>query len=276
MLIAKLCWRVVRWLETVLFLQAICVLTSTPILYFWQMPTSCNAPLGNIIFAPFMSAFILLSALLFCFGLCGLYFKKLFWLFDWLVQTWLSCLKQASVSWLFIPNAVTMLSWLCGCLMLLWLWQNRAQSRLLRRSLIGWLLLFSVASVMQRYTQPLQANFAKSLPKGKQQITVKQTAAGLSLVDHGVFGKLATPEKFIVYQLKSFLLRHFDCAFIHDITLPRPSKRYLQAAKLCTKLLHCQQIYWQKPAKSAPWAGFTTSNSAPSFPSHNTFKKFIL
>jgi hypothetical protein len=242
----KLGFKILTWFENALFLQAICTLVSTPILYSWKMPNSYCSTFGNLLFAPFMSGFILLSALIFCCSLCNFYPQLLFFVFQKMVNLWLWLLKLGSPSWLFIPNSITMLCWLAGSIGVFWLYHTDRLASTIRRSLIVWLCCFSIASIAQSYTAMPNSVSIHHLYKNRNKITVMTNGNGLAIVDSGIFGRLENPEKFIIYQLKPFLLEHFNSLKISSITLPQRSKRYLNAALKCRSLLRCRNIYWKK------------------------------
>lgn len=91
-----------RWLLTTVFIQVALSCISLPILGSWGMSTSTLSLIGNIVFAPFLSAILLLSSLIFFGSLLGLPTGWISLALDAVARWWLQ-LMDCNVHHCLIP-----------------------------------------------------------------------------------------------------------------------------------------------------------------------------
>lgn len=221
-----------NWVENALFLQAVCTLVSVPILCGWQMPYSKLSTVGNLLFAPCMATFIFLSAMIFLCSLINFFPTILLQSFAKFIQIWTFMLKQGSSSWLSIPGKIVLMVWLVGAVGCAYFTSKQACTKTIRHFLIGWLIIFTLTLFAQN-NFCWKKDKTVTFYKGRAKIEVSETPQGLFIKDLGVFGRSQSVEKFIIYNFRRFLLKHFGHTNIATLKLTRLSNRSLNAAEFC-------------------------------------------
>jgi hypothetical protein len=243
-------FNILLWTENAVFLQAVCTLVSTPILYCWKMPCSKVTTLGNLIFSPFMASFIFLSGLIFLFSLFGLFPKIVLSSFEKFVSVWMKILKLGERNWLTIPGKLAIIVWLLGAIGTLAFVIKKAPLATIRRALIGWLMLFSAILILQNSLNKCFAPKTAVLYRGATRMRATTNAAGVTLVDQGIFARCQTPDKFIIFNLRPFLLEKFGHLNLQKLVFHNFSARTLPAALYCSKFLAVREIElpknWQR------------------------------
>ncbi len=231
------------WLENALFLQSVCILASTPILYGWAMPCSKMTILGNIIFSPFMVVFIFLSAFIFIFGLIGFYPKIIYLIFDSFMQIWRRVLAFGSHNWLTIPDFVALGIWAFGILGVTFLIIKDFNRSIVRYFCICWMLVFSAILILPVHLGLFYKGQISFPYKKETGLVFKRTEAGQILcIDDGVFGRSQEPAKFVLYKMRPFLLKKLGTLNLECLTLRRLSRRSLRAAIACCQFLNLSKV----------------------------------
>lgn len=230
------------WIENILFLQSVCILASTPILYGWGMPCSKAAVLGNILFSPFMALFIILSGIIFILGLFGFQPKIIFMLFECFIKFWQWLLNFGSHDWLAIPDIFAMTIWGLGVLGVVFLVIKNFDKLIVRYFCIGWMAIFSAFLILPIH-QGLFLKGTTSFVTNSKNLIFKRTDDGkLLCIDNGQFGKSQEPEKFVLYKLRSFLLGNFGSLDLECLALKRLSRRALRGAMACCQFLNLSKV----------------------------------
>ena len=81
--------------------QLFITLISLPLLLSWGLPISLASIVGNLLFAPVLSAVLLLASLIFFGELFSLPTTLLTLIFEWITHGWFSLLTRGSPSWLW-------------------------------------------------------------------------------------------------------------------------------------------------------------------------------
>ncbi len=233
------------WLENIVFLQSVCILASTPILYGWGMPCSKAAVFGNILFSPFMAFFIILSGLIFIFGLFGFQPKIIFSTFEFFIKFWQRLLNFGSHDWLVIPDVWLIFFWGFGIFGVVFLIARRFQQSIVRYFCIGWMAVFSLFLIF-----PLHQKFFYKKDKvvisfagSSKNLIFKRASDGkLLCIDCGQFGKSHETEKFVLYKLRPFLLSNFGTLNLDCLVLKRLSRRALRGAMACCQFLNLSKV----------------------------------
>jgi len=101
-LFKRLLWGIIQFLEVQFFLS----LVSLPILIAWGIPFSVATVVGNFIFSPFLTLFLLCASLIFFTQLCCVPNGWLLWALEVITQWWLWTLSWGEKSWLIcFPEA---------------------------------------------------------------------------------------------------------------------------------------------------------------------------
>lgn len=233
------------WLENIVFLQSVCILASTPILYGWGMPCSKASVFGNILFSPFMAFFIILSGLIFIFGLFGLQPKIIFSTFELFIKFWHRLLTFGSHGWLAIPDVFLMFFWGFGIFGVAFLIARRFHRSIVRYFCITWMVVFSLflISPLHQKLFDRKDKTVVSFTVNSKNLIFKRTSHGkLLCIDDGQFGKSQEPEKFVLYKFRPFLLSNFGTLDLNCLVLKRLSRRALRAALACCQFLNLLKV----------------------------------
>lgn len=83
-----------------LYIQLFVTLISLPILIAWGIPLSLASWVGNMVFAPFLSALLLCASLMFFLPFFGIPCAWIGFLLDWITKSWIAVLSYGSHSFL--------------------------------------------------------------------------------------------------------------------------------------------------------------------------------
>ncbi len=130
-----------RLLEMQLFMMLI----SWPILLYWGLPLSIMSPIGNIIFAPFLTIFIIISSLIFFSELLSMPNNFLIKCLDLISNLWIKPLKWSSKTWLIIckyPNIYFLIT--IPIITLLIIYNQKLSSSFLRITVLITFMSFNI------------------------------------------------------------------------------------------------------------------------------------
>jgi hypothetical protein len=236
-----------RWLWTYLvsFTQTQLVITivALPILVAWGLGYSLMSLVGNLIFAPVLTAFLVLSSLLLFAHLLGIPHAWLATLLNWLTLAWDWMLNHASSSWLIEcakPSTVILIALPLIVYVLL---HHRWMSTPLRRigALCGLLVLCYGIFYAQRIHNG-DGPLTRCLNDKLYVIKLVGTDA-LILIDDGYFARKKSIEKAIAYEVRPWLAKQFGSVRIRELRMTRVGAGGLQAAKHICSLWPVESLW---------------------------------
>ncbi|KKQ12073.1 MAG: hypothetical protein WCS92_05940 [Candidatus Babeliales bacterium] len=217
--------------------QLIVTLVSIPILVGWGLQISMMTFIGNLIFAPILTIFLILSSIVFFTELLGipnlfivktLEFVTIFWdiILSLGKKEWLCGFCKPSTFFLFLIPIIAFL-------MLLFIKAKNSKIKFL--SLLGFccISIFCLNIVPKLFNnQPQSSTFYD----GKLTINF-DTDKNITLIDNGFFNTKSSPEKTINYELKQYLIKTIGKTELQNVILCKPGYRTFRAAQaLCSKL----------------------------------------
>lgn len=171
-------------------LQLFLTLVSIPILCAWGLPVSLMTFVGNMLFAPVLTLFLLISAMLFITQLCSIPNFWLIYALEQLTICWQWATGLGSSSWLIGVPEQSLLVSLCLLLCILGiLHYKKAQKRIYSTAAL--FCLFVGIIVGSKYTA-LGVEKKFMVPYGSQGIEVKIIGAGLL--------QLTLPKRFVLRE----------------------------------------------------------------------------
>lgn len=226
-----------RYCRAFLLAQLIVTLVSMPILIAWGIPLSTMTFVGNLLFTPFISLFLLCSSLLFFTELCCIPNQLIAQLVNVLGHIITQLLNIGSHTWLIgfahPPTSALVLLFIGNIGAMIMCFQNK-------QTLIKNLCLLLATNIILL----LLHNYFFSahqciLTASGGSLTITAVSPGhLEIVDHGVLSKKKNARSFVQYDLRPFLLKQFGNHIIDRLVLSRPSKTAIAAAHelgtLCT------------------------------------------
>jgi hypothetical protein len=213
--------------------QSIITCVSLPFLIAWGLPVSLASPVGNLLFVPFISAFLLLSSFFFMISLAATPPQILISALDLTADLWHRILIMGSPSWLIsIPcPPVWILAVYSGILVYASIFHNwyRLFEHPRKILLCCAIYLLSLWGLGKLYIN-------KTSTVIDQKLTVRVTSDGrLNLHDTGYFCQPGCPIKRVCYKLKSLLSISYGLPEINCCTVEKISQKTCDGLRaLCT------------------------------------------
>ena len=234
--------RIKRYFLFYLHAQLVVTLVSLPILVAWGLPISIMSVVGNFIFSPIMTFFLMLCSLLFVTTLLGIpngwlvvALERCQQLFSWLLsfgkKEWLVCFSKPSLIFLIIVPICTYLL---------------VRSRRFNTPHKQLIPLFVLLLIISGYLS-LGGNKATSrltfLPQCDEKLLLYHHEDGsMSLIDRGCFNRKGNPASFVEFELAIYLRKQFGVQTVRNLVLLKPSSRSFEAASALSKLLSIQRL----------------------------------
>lgn len=216
-----------------LYLQCFLNLFSLPFLIAWGIPCSLLSPLANIIFAPFLDLFLILSSFIFLTELCSLPNSFLITLLEQLTFLWRLLLSQGSKKWLiaFIKPGIMWLFLMHFITLYLLLYK-----KIPIPIKIGCCsTLFGIITILLHFSYPGYQKI--TLPSLGTSMTFLATTRGTILIDHGALSHSKTTPSFVEYTLIPELIKTTGTLKINVLFIPSPSAKTIAAlSKLIEKM----------------------------------------
>lgn len=240
----------VAWIARFIELQCFLTLVSLPILLYWGLPISLLTFAGNLIFTPILTAFLLLSTLLFLSYLLHLPDAWLMWLLEQVTAFWHWCLKQASANWL-MPLQKPALVWCCAIFVCALLIVHLKKPRTITKRALLIASYLAVVCIALMYQQPKIAQL--SLPYGKKEIVITQEEGVITLHDHAALRCKSSSQSWVEYTLLPALISNFGTKTIDIVRSEKSSVRVLEALTNMCQLTQVKELYltaWDKDSMS--------------------------
>ncbi len=221
-------------------LQLFMALVSLPILIAWGLPISIMSLVGNLIFSPFLTLFLLLSSLLFFFELCHLPNGYLVYGLECCTQLWSWCIACGSSHWL-VGFAKPSFWILCTIfLSSFFILHCKKLSNPLIRTGCFIVLISLICSVLKwDCKEPL---IIKQIPCNGGFVTLIKTRSTLTVIDPGVIGKRVN-SNWVEYTLIKEIVENFGSMKIDSLILTRPTILTLDYAAQICRLMHVASLY---------------------------------
>ncbi len=217
-------------------------LVSLPILICWGIPLSKLSIIGNFLFTPILTIFLVLSSIIFFTEL--FYIPNLFLIksLETLTSFWQKLLVSGNKSWLTgftKQNSIILLS-IPAFLFLVFTCKkiNSINKKIISMSIL--LILYTGYFSYQSWKNYPQKQTLFSF-KNKLKIT-KKINGKLNIQDHGFFNKKRSIRKFIDFELKSYLLKNFGTIKIKNLSVLNPGINSFKAAQEFCKVFDVSQI----------------------------------
>ncbi len=213
--------RLVMYVQIQLFIT----LCAWPILAAWGLPLSPASLIGNLLFAPFLSFFLLLSSGILVTELLYIPNGILISLLELTTSLWYSLLTTSSRSWLFAtahpPYGIALLLPLIAYGIMLY---RPLSSKLRIYIFIG---IYLCASIALPHTFSYHSKM-HTLPYYSSHLTLLQSRGHTTLIDPGIIGRHISASKKVSYTLTPFLIKQ-GVTHLDSIIIPKPSHMVFKA-----------------------------------------------
>lgn len=247
----RLLKKLIKYLQLQLFLT----LCSWPLLLYWGLPLSLASIIGNLIFGPFLTCFLLLSCLIFFLNLLMLPATPFTLLLEWLSHSWSYLLSQGNPSWLVAfpapPLIVGLSIPLAGYLVL----HHKKLISPLRSVTALTCILIITALLLNAYTPQDQEFF---IPCFGSNLTILQRKSTAVLIDPGCIGRRISAPSFVRYTLMQTLTRK-GISTLNAVIITKPSSTVFRAAATLVDSIEVKNLFlpaWKGKLKNRGWAAW--------------------
>jgi hypothetical protein len=194
-----------EWLFRYLITQLCITAVSLPFFVAWGIEVSLASFVGNLIFTPFITLFLLLSSLIFISGLCGYVPSFLIAGLNQLSILWVKALQLGSPTWLIKTPYGSSFLLLCYAFFLIYLGITRSwKTKITETKKLGYYALLFCCSFIA-FNHLLHQNKAYYL-ENKLYVS-PQKEGSLKLYDNGFFSSSGNPINQAAYKLKPYLIK---------------------------------------------------------------------
>lgn len=240
-MILSLLTRTTTFILRILQLQIILTFVSLPILIAWGLPFSLLSFIGNIIFPPFLSLFLLISSLIFFCEILWLPSGYLIFLLDQLTSLWCYIINSAPNSTLVgyanQPLWILCLLPLMGFVLL--------GNPYIRSSLHRIILCTIILCLFIGYVQ-LTRSYTTSIhriPCRNNQIILIENGHTITIVDNGALGRHPSASSYAEYTLLPAITKLTGAVHIDNLILLNPGKRLFDAIRHLCSLAPVKTLY---------------------------------
>ncbi len=201
--------------QTYLQIQLFISLCSWPFLAAWGIPLSPASLLGNLMFAPLLSLFLLVSSLLFFSELLSLPNRLLMYFLELITAFWHTILTLGNRSWLFTTAhppffLAVLLPGIAGAIMMYTPFSARQR-------ITAFFVVYLCAGTIIPYVYSYSST-TLTLPYYNKKLTLIRSRRQTALIDPGIIGRRISAVQHIRYTLLPFLstngITHLDIVII--------------------------------------------------------------
>lgn len=232
-----------KWFIPFIQVQFFLSLVSLPIIIAWGLPFSLMTMVGNFIFAPFLTIFLLCSSLVFFTEILHIPNAWCIWLLEKVTTFWLWCLQWGSKYWLIgFKLSVLPFSIVAAILAILILqhpqWGKKETGAFL------YTLLFCLLLFINKITSsPAQV----TITCNKKTISIYNNNGKLTLIDNGGLGEKINPTSWVSYTLLNELTKIFGTVSIETIHTSQSKLPTLNALNTLCQEVPVEEIIFTQP-----------------------------
>jgi beta-lactamase superfamily II metal-dependent hydrolase len=227
-------------------LQLFITLISIPILLSWGMPISLLTFAGNFFFSPLLTAFLLLSSLIFFCELMRIPNGILIWMLEHITHWWLLLMQWAGHSVLLpfaLPSVLILI--LIFIVTLLILHHKKIKTPFI--AIICYSILLAATCLyltMPKYSN----NKIINIDCNKGTVHILKFKKQLIVIDPGVIGRRLSASSWCEYTLMPALTKQCGCNTIDHLIILQPNRIIFEALLTLLEKISIKNIYiplWQ-------------------------------
>ncbi|MFC1854359.1 hypothetical protein ACFLY6_00620 [Candidatus Dependentiae bacterium] len=236
----KKAWAIIKPL---LIMQSVATLAAFPFLVFWGLPLSRMSLVGNILFSPILTAFLLLSSMLFITEILSIPNWFICKALEKTTKIWTYFLGFGSKSWLMPISYGSAIAIIFLLVLLTFHVKNK---KMLSTQAI--LMLLPVVIAVAPTPNIFSWNKTFVARKNKGKLTIKSNFGNsVEVDDFYFFSKHKNSDKMVSFELKPFLAKHFGTFNISSVKIKKPSIRTVQACTSLCQLCRVDKIIMPTP-----------------------------
>lgn len=246
--ILKITW----FLTSFLHIQLFITLASLPILIAWGLPFSVMSPVGNLIFTPFLTLFLLLSSLIFFCELLFIPHSLIIYLLEQISSFWIYITEWGNRSWLMALTYPSIFC-LCSITLVAFVILHFKQANMLYKNLT---LFYALIITICLLNYPQNSNWNnKKIPCFLSSLELLSSRQTHILIDRGTLGSRISAPTYVTFQLIPELIRN-GIEKIDYLICTKPSLMTFRAIALLCDKINIKKIYlpaWTGNLSNTEW-----------------------
>lgn len=234
-----------RWFIPFIQVQFFLSLISLPILIAWGLPFSLLTMIGNLVFAPFLTLFLLCSSLVFFTEILHIPNQLCLWMLEKITLLWLWCLQWGSKSWMIGFKISTLPFSILAAILAIAILQH---TRWGKKNISA--LLYTVLFCLVLLTNRLISTPAEmTVTCNKKTVSVYNKNNKLTFIDNGGLGEKINPTSWISYTLLNTLTKQFGTIYVDTVYVNQSKLPTLDALHTLCQEIPVETIVFLKPQK---------------------------
>jgi len=256
--IAKFRYKIIFWLLRFLQIQLFITTMSLPVLVWWGLPISLLSPLGNLLFLPFLTVFLMLCSIIFFLEIAALPNGWFIYILEIVTSWWDKALTLGTgTQYLVGFSKPPLLFVLLIPLTSLFIVQNR-YTKQLHRSILALTLLLGLSFLYLKLIRPT-STFIETIPYKNELVTLIKSKNQTIVIDPGCIGKKSSAQSWVEYTLAPNIIQKTGKNGIdHLIVLKLGIITFNYIEKLCS-LMSIKTVYmpyWEGTLHKNGWRSF--------------------
>ena len=241
-------------------IQLFMTLISLPICIAWGLPVSTLTVLGNLLFSPFLTAYIFVSSLVFVTLFFSYACKPLLWLLNILTDLWMSALHYMPAP-LYIGFSYNIIIIIIPAIAALYIASScyaKITKTICYAAVLSCLMVYTYFA---QYTQEMIV----AIPYFDETVHVIITDNTSILFDHGCIGKKISASSWAEYTLLSELTKKTGRTTIDHVIVTQPTIYTFKALMILIQKKAIKTIYipyWSGPSAKKLYYAFMTCKKA--------------
>ncbi len=231
--------KIKNFLIQFLLAQLVITLVSMPILIHWGLPISKMSFIGNLIFLPILTIFLVISSLIFFTEILNIPNSFFIYLLNKTTYIWELLLKNGQKSWLTGFSKVSFIILLIIPILTFLIINNKNINTQLKKILSLGLLLIVFTTILRISNNYSQTNEISLYDK----IFITKTKNNqIKIKDCGMFAKKQSVDKFVEFELKSEIIKNFGTLKVKTLSVKNAGLRVFKGIIACSKFFEIKKV----------------------------------
>lgn len=228
-------------LRTFIVLQLFLTCMSLPILVWWGLPISLLSPVGNLVFSPFLTAFLSLASLLFFAQLLHIPNGLIAWALDLLTKIWLTILKWYPPGMLIAFSQPPWWILVVPPIFALIVIAHPCTRSVNRSALLMTVGLFFFGFALKLLCSTSTDMFA--IPCNNTELFVMRSCNTVLVIDPGAIGRRASGPSWVQHTLLTELAKKSGLRHIDHLVLCKINKTTFESVAELARITHIGTVY---------------------------------
>lgn len=246
--IGRITNRLIDSFLAILQLQLFMLLVALPILVAWGLPISPYSPLGNVLFVPFITIFLVVASIVFFLELLYIPNTLPIWGLEQITSWWIWCMQFGVQGWnIGFPKAMLPFILIIFVITIAITLHPRIKKSYHYIAIYSCLLLCCIGVKRLYYTT---TSPSISIGFKNKSLTIVKNRNGLTIIDHeGLLGSNISVYSWIEYTLLSTLNKTFGTTAIEHLVTVKPGTVVFNSIAMLAKRVKIKHLYIM------PWQG---------------------